>query len=181
MLTIGVATTFFVTRSAIGTTRVATAASGWLLLGSLPAVTLFFIAPDLQGSRYLHLPVVGYALLLVTMISHERRTAVRAFGMGAIAVLVVFGTVGARGHQGYWQKASAARELVLDVARTDSRLRECGTVSIRGLPDTVEGAYVFRNGASLAFADAALALSGTATPACTFNWDARHAALTAVN
>ena len=49
ILTLGVATTFFVTRSGIGTTRSAMAASGWLLLGSAPAATFLFIAPDLQG------------------------------------------------------------------------------------------------------------------------------------
>ena len=114
------------------------------------------------------------------MISHEGRGAVRTFGMGAIAMLIVFGAVGTREHQRHWQKASAARNLVMNVARTDSRLRACGAVSIRGLPDTVEGAYVFRNGADLAFEDAALALSDTAIPTCTFNWDARRAAFTAV-
>ncbi|MEQ1575892.1 MAG: hypothetical protein ABL993_16770, partial [Vicinamibacterales bacterium] len=179
-LTIGVAATFFVTRSAAGASRSVTAAAAWLLLGSLPAVTFFFVAPDLQGSRYLYLPAVGCALLLVTMVSQTGSAGGRRLGTAAIAVLILFGTMGAREHQQYWQEAAAARDVLLNAARADGRLRACGTVGIRGLPDTIEGAYVLRNGADVAFANTGLTLSATASPTCTFNWDAGRAAFAAV-
>jgi hypothetical protein len=175
ILAIGVATVFFVTRSAVATTRVAVAALGWLLLGTLPALTFFFIAPDLQQSRYLYLPAVGYMLLLVTMASRGRASDVR--GLGVVALLVVLGVFGVRQHQTYWQRAAAARDAVLNAARTDRTLRACPTTSIRGLPDTVAGAYVFRNGAELAFAAEGVVLSASAPPSCTFSWDMARATL----
>ncbi len=179
-LTVGMAAFFFVTRSTAGTMRAVMASAAWLLLGSVPAVTFFFVAPDLQGSRYLYLPAVGYALLLATMVSQTGSAAGRRFGAAAIAVLVLIGAIGTRAHQRYWQDAAVARDVLMRVARTDSRLRSCGTVSVRGLPDTVEGAYVFRNGADLAFASAGLTLSGAAAPPCAFNWDMGRAAFVVV-
>ena len=48
------------------------------MFGTLPTVSFFFVAPDLQGARYLYLPVVGYALLLTVMVGGWTSLAARA-------------------------------------------------------------------------------------------------------
>jgi hypothetical protein len=170
LLTIAVATTFFLTRQSLDTTRTAAMAAGWLLLACAPTLTFFFVAPDLQGARYLYLPVVGYALLLAVM-AGGRGSGVWFLGTAALAFLVLSGAVGVRAHQRFWRDAAASRDTLIDTARRDGRLRTCREIAIVGLPDTVDGAYVFRNGADIAFANVGLTLSRTASPSCTFEWD----------
>jgi hypothetical protein len=45
-------------------------------------------------------------------------------------------------------------------------------VSLRGLPDHVGGAYVFRNGAAEALAGLGIAVRLEASPNCVLAWDA---------
>ena len=172
IIVMSLATMFVVTRSRAGVSRPLVASAVWLLAGSLPALTFFFVARDLQGSRYLYMPAVGYATLLVTMAAGTANPALKKCGGIGLGVLVLLGVVGVRTHQPYWQNAARTRDAVLMAARSDERLRRCGTVSLQGLPDTVFGAYVFRNGAALALSDVAgVTLSEGAVPPCVFSWD----------
>lgn len=174
--TIVLFTTFFVTRSDARTKRLAVATSGWLLLGAAPTLTFFFVAGDLQGSRYLYLPVTGYALLIgIVAESAFRRSWVGAW---LIAGLAALGAAGVSSHQRCWQEAALARDAVISAAATDVRMRSCPAISLSGLPDSVRGAYVFRNGAREAFADAGLTLIDRAPPSCTFAWDTTRAVFT---
>jgi hypothetical protein len=50
-------------------------------------------------------------------------------------------------------------------------MQECRTVRLEKLPDSVRGAYVFRNGAPEALRDeAGLEVTGEAQPDCRFVW-----------
>jgi hypothetical protein len=178
MLVLGIATTFFVVRASRERTRIAAAWAGWVLVGTLPTVTFFFVGPDLQGARYLYLPAVGYALLLVTMASAWRQPLLRVIASAAIVILVLQGAAGVRWHQGFWRQAGHVRDAVLAAARADERVRTCGTIAVGGLPDSVRGAYVFRNGAAVAFASAGLTLSDQAVGPCIFTWNAAREVFT---
>jgi hypothetical protein len=171
VIAMSLAMAFVVTRSRTGASRTLAASAVWLLAGSLPAVTFFFVAADLQGSRYLYLPTTGHAMLLVTMAWGTGSPTLRWYGTIGLGVLVLLGVVGVTTHQRYWQSAARTRDAILRAAQTDERLRQCGTVNLRGLPDTVQGAYAFRNGAAIVFSDAGLTLSESAAPSCVFSWD----------
>jgi len=162
---------FVATNSRTDPLRPLVASAVWLLAGSLPAVTFFFVAPDLQGSRYLYLPAVGYAVLLVTMTEGIENPTLRRCGAIGLIALVLLSTVGVTAHQRHWQNAARTRDAVLTAARSDERLRVCGTVNLMALPDTTDGAYVFRNGADVAFSETGLTLSESATPSCVFSWN----------
>lgn len=175
VLVVGLSTAFFVMRTPRATTRVAAASLGWVLLGSLPAITFFFVAPDLQGSRYLYLPTVGFALLLVVMC--QRESAFRTRGIAVVTMLTLLGAFGVRQHQRHWQAAAGTRDAIVNAARADATSRNCQMISVRELPETVAGAYVFRNGSELAFASEGLTLSAGAAPGCAFAWDSNRATL----
>ncbi|MFN7984395.1 MAG: hypothetical protein U0Q11_21330 [Vicinamibacterales bacterium] len=176
-LVVGAASLYFVARSPWATRRVSLAAFGWLLLGTLPTVTFFFVAPDLEGSRYLYLSTVGFALLLVTMSASARKSAA---AVAVPAILVLLGALGVRMHQSQWLRAATSRDAVLAAVRTDSAVHSCRTIRISGLPDAVGGAYVFRNGAEVALADEGLVQSGDVEANCRFRWSAEKLTLVAL-
>ncbi|HEV3059953.1 MAG TPA: hypothetical protein VGY48_17020 [Vicinamibacterales bacterium] len=181
MLT-GLMLRFALTRGGISRTRVVLSALMWVVAAGAPLATFFFVAPDLQGSRYLYLPSVGWAILLVAMAgqqSAENESRVAAFlALGAVVALIVTGSVGVRLHQQPWQHAAAVRNEIEAAAKQDVRMASCPIVQFADLPDSVEGAYVFRNGAAEAFGrDVGLnARVGRGGGPCAFEWDpARHA------
>lgn len=111
----------------------------------LPAIRLFGITADLQGTRYVYLASAWWSILLASALLEgwtsrgSRRAAV---------VLLVFLTGAAaavtRRHLEYWVAAGAERDRVLG---TLVQLPlTCRQVSASGVPDNVGGAYVFRNG-----------------------------------
>jgi hypothetical protein len=103
-------------------------------------------------------------------------TGARALGACAIVSMLLMGAIGSRTHQRYWQNAAVSRDLLLDVAGKDGRLLACGTIAVLGLPDRVDGAYLFRNGADIALPSRGLTLTPAAPAACTFRWDQASAA-----
>jgi len=85
--------------------------------------------------------------------------------------LYLYGTVITQRH---WREAAELRSAVLAAARTNPELRRCDRVVLRNLPDTVRGAYVFRNSVPEFLAREAQmrgSIEGT-VPGCTFKWDA---------
>jgi hypothetical protein len=155
-IVIGLSVTFALTRGGRERTRVVVAAIAWIVAGGAPVATLFFVAPDLQGSRYLYLPAVGWVALLVALAGeptgdHDGLFISRAASI-ALAALIVAGAGGVWFHQEPWRRAAALRNQVEAAARADTRLAACPAVRLRDLPDSVDGAYVFRNGAIEAFA-----------------------------
>ena len=145
---LAIVTLFFVQRHPAARIQTAIATVGWCLLGTLPPITLFFVAPDLQGARYLYIATVGYAATLIVTASVGDATpaAIRIIVIAAIAVLVITGICGVRWHLHPWSEAANLRDRVMAAAAADRRIQGCANPVFVDLPDTVRGAYVFRNG-----------------------------------
>jgi hypothetical protein len=184
----GLAIKFCMTAGASNRTRLAMMSLAWVIVGATPLASFFFVAPDLQGSRYLYLPTMGWAAVLMVMAEDEcnehddMRTAVSTMGVCAMVVLIALGAMGTSFHIRQWERAAALRDQVELAARTDQRIRACRDIRLVGLPDAAEGAYVFRNGATEAFArDLGLrAIVDTDTGECSFKWNPQMRAFTQI-
>jgi hypothetical protein len=156
-------------------TGVAAAAAAWVLVAVIPTATTFlFVAPDLQGARYLYLPGVGWAALLVSTASDGwvRKLAARTVGLFALTVLVVISAAGVRLHLRNWTMAGAIRQQLEETAASNPAMRACHQLAVSDLPDSYRGAYIFRNGAVEAF-QRDLGMTIVAVPragACSFRW-----------
>jgi hypothetical protein len=146
-------------------------AAAWILVAVLPVAPILFVAPDLQGSRYLYLAGPAWAALLCGVAARVP-ARLRPFAAAALATLIAVSAWGVRRHLEPWQAAGAAREAVLAAAAAERRLAGCRAISLAELPDTVDGAYVFRNGAPEAFARLGIDVQDAAPFECVFTWDA---------
>jgi hypothetical protein len=164
--------TFFF-RPAASRLRGAAAAMLWSAAAIVPVLPFVFSAPDLQFSRYFYLPLVGWAGLVATIGGSPRGgLAVNTLRAVAVAGVVVIGTFGVGAHVAFWQRAAGSRDRVLTAARSDDRIGACRAVSLQGLPDSVAGAYVFRNGIAEALQrETGVAFDPAAAADCTFKWD----------
>lgn len=149
--------------------------SAWVLIGTAPAITFFFIAPDLQSSRYLYLATIGWAGLLVAMTARGRVRQVEYITSGFLVVLIASGVFGVRWHLEPWRQAAAARDRFELAAEHDPRVMGCSTqaIGIRNPPDSVKGAFVLRNGAVEALRrDLRVApTTGASDSDCVFAWN----------
>ncbi len=151
--------------------RACIAGFAFALTATLPAMTFLAVAADLQGSRYVYLSSCGWALALATLPAGTETTVLRRIESALVMLLVALGAIGVRLHLDPWIQAKNTRIRVEQAASTDSRFRQCEAVQLSNLPDTVEGAYVFRNGALEAFADLGVRLTtGPVSQACSFAW-----------
>jgi hypothetical protein len=169
LLCVGLLTAYFVWPKAVGCRRAGLAMALWMLISTLPVITIMSVGPDLQGSRFMYLPGIGWASLLAWLASSSRARLTQS-----IATLLIIGVylVGLRVHFVPWQKAAALRDRVERVAASDSRITSCHKVSIAKVPDNIEGAYVLRNGVVEAFArDIGIEVSPDAPPECSFLWN----------
>jgi hypothetical protein len=161
-------------RGSRASTRVVAGGAVWLLLSILPVLPLVTIQSDLQASRYLYLPFVGWTAVVCAVASEFERRHAR-LGLAFVVLLAVLGSVAARMHLRPWIDAASLRDTVLRAAAANGRLRECKESEIADLPDSVSGAYVFRNGAREAFANGVglriTAVTSTTTGPCSFRWD----------
>jgi len=162
---------FLLSRSA-RETRVMVAGVCWILVSLIPVVPLFYVSPALEGSRYLYLASVGWAAILVAA-AHEVH---KSLYLGRIVVpLIVFTLVAAYGtrvHLRPWSSAAALRDRVLAAAAADKTLHACEVVFVQDLPTSVQGAYVFLNGAREALAGVGLDVHArNSTGPCSFKWD----------
>lgn len=167
--TVALLSAFFVGRPSQTTVRAAVASALWIFLGSLPTLPFFFVGQDLQGARYLYLPAIGYAMLLSVMAATVGCSA-QVLGAGVLTLTVLGGSIGLRSHQQPWRAAADSRDRLLEAVAIDSHVRECPHVWIERIPDTVEGAYVLRNGAEIAFRGVNVVLTSDAPQGCRFQW-----------
>lgn len=145
--------------------RTAALGAGWAFAAALPVYSYFHVSPDLQGSRYLYLPAVGWCLLLASAAFRVPH----ATGRVAILVLLAGWGAGTFAHQQRWRAAAAHRDVVLDRAAAAALASGCGNSQFRSGPDSHAGAYVFRNG--IGEAAARSGLSDTSRPVdCVFDW-----------
>lgn len=170
---VSLASGFFVSKVRSAAFRSAAVFAAWALLGTAPTFTFFFVSPDLEGTRYLYLASVGYAVLLVVMTS--ALPALGRAGAVAASILVIgLGLAGVRLHLDPWREAAKARDSFLAALRNDPRTRTCATISVTTPPDNVRGAFVFRNGIEEALRAEGVTVSRDATTDCVLRWHAEH-------
>jgi hypothetical protein len=142
------------------------------LVAVAPVGRYFFVAPDLEGSRYLYLSSAFLALFVADLLAHTRtaREGVRA---GLVAAVVVLFAIGVHVHLRPWHDAAQSRDALLGAIGHAAERERCSTVAVVDVPDNVDGAYVFRNGLAEALAQHGSLVrlvpagSGAASDACT--------------
>lgn len=176
LLTVGVtlamAVAFILTPQPADRVRALVGSASWALAATLPTVTFFFVAPDLQGGRYVYLAAIGWALTVAAFAEGLRHRVPRRLDLVAVATMVICGAIGVRVQQMPWTRAGQLAKTVQRAAADDPRLRGCDAVALADLPDNVDGAYVFKNGVDEAFAAMGFVVRSDATPSCRFAWDA---------
>jgi hypothetical protein len=167
-------TVFFVDCATEQRRRLVVAAPMWVLLPIIPVWATFFVAPDLQQSRYLYLSAIGWAALIVVAASTgTERRYLKVVQRTAVAGLIAIASYGIRLHLQPWTEAAALRDQI-EVAALEPEIERCPTMTIGNLPDSVRGAYLFRNGPSEAFARdlrRTAVVDNNAVGECAFRWD----------
>lgn len=143
----------------------------WVLASIAPVFTLFFVGPTLEGSRYLYLGACAWSLLVADLIdsASERLSAPAQVFRASIAVIVVVFAVSVQREVGVWRQAADLRDRVLTDARATIDRSGCAAAAFTRVPDSVNGAYVFRNGFPEAIGTPLTDLNA-ASPECTFTW-----------
>ena len=144
-------TVFLVGSGSKRRTKFAMAAAMWVLLPIIPIWPIFFVAPDLQASRFLYLPAVGWAALIVVVASKPSATYLKPLSTAAVGGLILIAAYGTTLHLRPWTDAARLRDQV-EASALDAGMNRCPTITLGNLPDSVRGAYVFRNGGPEAFA-----------------------------
>lgn len=149
----------------------------WIVIAPLPAYSYLYVDPHLEGSRYLYLPLAGWSVLLATLLSYclPRRLGARGV-YSACGLLALVGTVGIVTHLRPWAAAAATRDALLASAVQVCRAPRCASIDLTQVPDSIRGAYVFRNGLPEALQLVGCALpsstAGISSPSgCVFAWD----------
>ena len=139
------------------------ACAAWILVSILPLATMLFIADDLQGSRYLYLGSAAFSIMLLALVSNMDQMVQMLVAISLIALFAV----ATRSHQSAWIAAAHERDRVLAAFR-DGHI-DCAAAQVGGLPDHVQGAYVFRNG----FNEAVRRITppAEAQAPCALRWD----------
>jgi len=150
----------------------------WIALCVAPVYSMLFVSADLQGSRYLYLAAAGWSILLASILIDDGALSRgrRIGGMAATGAVLAVSLVGVRSHLADWVEAARLRDAVLASATDRLHDSTCDVVFFANLPDSVAGAYVFRNGfiESLQGSDLkSRAAVGTGEPRCTVEWNGR--------
>jgi hypothetical protein len=151
-------------------------ALSWPVLAAAPAFGYLFIGPDLEGSRYVYLPMAGWVILLVITtqsIVTLRRWLLPIVGFCAIAgaALMVAQT---RSLLENWSAAAVHRDALLVQAVGVADVHACQTAHFSGAPKQYNGAQLFRNGLDQAVMAARSNEAGRTQARCEFTWDGRQ-------
>ena len=132
--------------------RQAAAAAIWVLVAIAPVFSLFFVGPFLEGARYVYLSAAAFSILLAVLAGTAagliaRPGRGRRLAFASIVVVVVGSAVPATmADLERWRRAASTRDTVLEVVRSNSDRLDCTTFTVQGSADSIDGAYVFRNG-----------------------------------
>jgi hypothetical protein len=118
----------------------------WVIAGVTPLMGTLFVTADLEGTRYLYLPLVGWAVLLSELAAHQASGRARQLALAALAGIVSVGAYGSWRHQTAWLEAAAFRDVVLSEARAAMASGSCESWVFGAVPESLHGAFVFRNG-----------------------------------
>jgi hypothetical protein len=143
----------------------------WVLAAVAPVFSYFYVSPLLEGSRYVYLAECGWALLITDLICTltDRLSQRSLVFVCAVGILVVVSTITLEQELGVWRRAADLRDRVLTEAHLSIARGRCGAVRFADVPDSLDGAYVFRNG----FQEALGSSTGSATRGkaeCFFKW-----------
>jgi hypothetical protein len=131
--------------------RLAVLSGVGMLLCVAPAMRLFGITPDLQGTRYVYLASAWWSMALAAaLLDGWHSSALRITAIAAALIAVVGAAALTRLHLQPWTTARTVRDRVL--LQIISVPPTCRQVAAAGVPDNVDGAYVFRNGLNEALA-----------------------------
>jgi hypothetical protein len=112
---------------------------GFLLVLALPPLPQLLIGADLQKSRILYLPSVGFCLLLATVVEQRKAKWVVSIAILVFNLAALFHNLSA------WEYASNKAQAACSVAASCARGRD-GRMAILGLPRSLRGVYFFANG-----------------------------------
>jgi hypothetical protein len=142
----------------------------WCVAAVVPVYSSFFIGPQLEGSRYLYLSECGWALLLAELlvIAADRLTPRSPVLVCVTAIAILASAITLERELGVWRRAAQKRDVILHEARAALIDSQCPTATFADVPDSLDGAYVFRNGFYEALGLAGT--EGTSTPECAFRW-----------
>jgi hypothetical protein len=151
--------------------------AAWVVAGAAPVLAYFFVAPDLSGSRYAYLPLVGWSILVAETARHQGSVLAGRVATAWVLGLVVLWAVGGQRRIDVYVGAAALRDRVLDSATRVVGSTACETVVLSDAPSVHDGAYVWRNGLPEAMAAAGrrvvTAADGPTAAACVFVWNGR--------
>lgn len=139
----------------------------WIAFAAAPLTTQFFVAGNLEGSRYLYLPSVGLAMFLgwCMAVSSYTRFAPTAKCAGA-ALLIVYVVAGASEAQ-RWRSAADVRHSILEQTRAIVSKADCGSITVSNAPSDLDGVHLFREGLSEALSRVMTVPGGRA---CQLEW-----------
>ena len=124
-----------------------------VLLSTLPLLTMLHVGSDLQGARYLYFGSAAAAIFLGRSVLGPNREGRRI--AGAVVIALIAGEYALlRHHLEPWRQAADIRDRVL--GEVVGGHPACEERAAHGLPDSVNGAYIFRNGFEQACRRAAL-------------------------
>jgi hypothetical protein len=140
----------------------------WVFLGIAPLAGLFFVNDDLEGSRYLYLPLCGWCLLIGDLVNSIPQARLRLVCASALTVgVLLLGVTGIRHHLGAWLESAALRDRLVAEAQIVLRQSACLSPVFENVPSQHRGAQLFRNGFPQALGTNS---SGDSDPACRFVW-----------
>lgn len=114
---------------------------GFLLFTALPALHLLLIGEDLQKSRLLYMPSVGFCLMLASCLRY-----LQAGTRSTVAAGILFFHFLALQHNlNAWEYVSEKAKSAC-AAAVDCLGPSAGHVSLPGLPGSIRGVYFFANG-----------------------------------
>ena len=147
----------------------------WVVVSVMPVYAYLSIADDMEGARYVYLGAVGWCLLLVVgvSVSFDATRAGRAAAAIVVGGTIIWWSWGTRVQQAPWRQAAELRDRVLVAATDVLSQTTCRSATFDDLPDSVEGAFVFRNGFEEALAermDVEVPAGQPAADRCRFGW-----------
>jgi protein O-mannosyl-transferase len=122
--------------------RVVLFCTAFVVMSSLPALQQLLISSDLQKSRLLYLPSVGFCVMIAAALMAVRTKTVR---VPAVLLLLSFHFACLRHNLDIWQDVAARANAVCETIVRDLP-PDTKQIVVQGLPGSVDGVYFLRNG-----------------------------------
>jgi hypothetical protein len=140
----------------------------WIVVAALPLLAQFYVSPALEGSRYLYLPSVGFAIVIASGFTGARWNRWDLLSTGLLLCLLTLYASRLTDERLVWLEAARLRDRLLTNASEAVRSTPCRTLTVVSAPDSFRGVYVFRNGLPEALAALPMKPDGSA---CQMQWN----------